>query len=264
MAFVSGSRTCCLVTGASRGFGKSSAVALAQQFSVSGIQSHFILVSRNEKCLQETRNAINEVCPSAQVYIVVANLGEINTLEETVNNALSKVEASKVTHAILLNNAGSLGDTSRCIKDMSDVSPEALQDYFNLNISSPMFIISNFLQRFKGVSCTVINVSSLMAVESFSHFSFYCTGKAARDMMCQVLAKEEPDVRVLSYAPGPLRTEMYDQICNTCGNQEIASAFKTSRDENKILSSDESARKLVSILKEDKFASGSHVDYYDC
>ena len=30
-----------------------------------------------------------------------------------------------------------------------------------------------------------------MAVESFSHFSFYCTGKAARDMMCQVLAKEE-------------------------------------------------------------------------
>ena len=67
MAFLSGgSRTCCLITGASRGFGKSAAVALAQQFSVSRIESHFVLVSQNEKCLQETRNAINEVCPSAQ------------------------------------------------------------------------------------------------------------------------------------------------------------------------------------------------------
>ena len=36
-----------------------------------------------------------------------------------------------------------------------------------------------------------MNVSSLMAVESFPYFSLYCTGKAARDMVCQVLAKEE-------------------------------------------------------------------------
>ena len=53
------------------------------------------------------------------------------------------------------------------------------------------FLRSKFLQRFKDASCTVVNVSSLMAVESFSYFSLYCTGKAARDMMCQVLAKEE-------------------------------------------------------------------------
>ena len=53
------------------------------------------------------------------------------------------------------------------------------------------FLRSKFLLRFKDASCTVVNVSSLMAVESFSYFSLYCTGKAARDMMCQVLAKEE-------------------------------------------------------------------------
>ena len=47
------------------------------------------------------------------------------------------------------------------------------------------------IKRFKDASCTVVNVSSLMAVESFSYFSLYCTGKAAWDMMCQVLAKAE-------------------------------------------------------------------------
>ena len=38
-------------------------------------------------------------------------------------------------------------------------------------------------------------------------------------------------MRVLSYAPGPLQTDMYDQICSTCGNQEIAEMFKTSKEQ---------------------------------
>ena len=60
------------------------------------------------------------------------------------------------------------------------------------------FSRSKFLQQFKEASCTVVNVSSLMAVQAFPYFSLYCTGKAARDMMCQVLAKEEVNVSTLS------------------------------------------------------------------
>ena len=36
-------------------------------------------------------------------------------------------------------------------------------------------------------------------------------------------------MRVLSYAPGPLQTDMYEEICDTCGNQEIAETFKASK-----------------------------------
>lgn len=263
MAFAEVSHTCCVITGASRGFGRATAFALADAFAASGCNGHFILLSRDEKNLQETKDGIMALHSYAKVHTVVADLGEIKTLEETVNNALSKVEPNQVSHAILLNNAASLGDISSRIKEMTNLGAESLQDYFNLNISSPMFLMSKFLKRFEGSNCTVINVSSLMAIESFSHLSLYCTGKAARNMMCQVLAKEEPDVRVLNYAPGPLGTDMYDEICNTCGNQDLAAAFRKGQDENKILSSSESARKLVSLLKEDTFASGSHVDYYD-
>lgn len=51
-----------------------------------------------------------------------------------------QVEPSKLTHAILVNNAGSLGDVSKSIKDLSK-SAVSLQDYFNLNLTSPMFLM---------------------------------------------------------------------------------------------------------------------------
>lgn len=262
MEFAPGSRVCCVITGASRGFGRSVAVALARQFSDSEVEGRFILLSRSEEGLEQTRNKIVEVCPAAEVHSVAVNLGEVITLEETINNALCKEEPSQVTHAFLVNNAASLGDVSKRIQDLSG-SAELLQGYFNLNVTSPMIIISKFRQRFKGVGCTVVNVSSLLAVEPFAYFSLYCSGKAARDMMCRVLAKEEPNVRVLNYAPGPLQTDMYDQICSTVGDQEIAEIFKANKEQNKVLSTDESARKLISILKENTFSSGSHIDYFD-
>ena len=49
----SGSRPCCFITEASRGFGRSA--ALARQFSDSGTDGDFILVSRSGDGLEETR-----------------------------------------------------------------------------------------------------------------------------------------------------------------------------------------------------------------
>ena len=64
--FKSGSKTCCLISGASRGFGRSVAVALARQFSDSGTKGHFILISRSGDDLGETRNTIIQVCATAE------------------------------------------------------------------------------------------------------------------------------------------------------------------------------------------------------
>lgn len=64
--FGSGSKTCCLISGGSRGFGRSVAVALAREFSDSGIESHFILVSRSGDELEETRNRIIHICANAE------------------------------------------------------------------------------------------------------------------------------------------------------------------------------------------------------
>ena len=66
MLFVPGSRVCCVITGASRGFGRSVAVVLARQCADHKTEGHFILVSRSEEGLQETRNNIIEICSAAE------------------------------------------------------------------------------------------------------------------------------------------------------------------------------------------------------
>ena len=64
--FCSGTRPCCFITGASRGFGRSAAIALARQFSDSGTEGNFILVSRFGDGLEETKKRIVDVCVSAK------------------------------------------------------------------------------------------------------------------------------------------------------------------------------------------------------
>ena len=53
---------------------------------------------------------------------------------------------------------------------------------------------------------------------------FLIQGKAARDRFFETLAKEEIDVRVLNYAPGPLDTDMQTQ-CRQCKDPQLRKIF---------------------------------------
>lgn len=80
-----------------------------------------------------------------------------------------------------------------------------INSYWALNLTSMLCLTSSILRAFPdspGLSRTVVNISSLCALEPFKGWTLYCAGKAAREMMFKVLASEEPGVRVLSYAPG--------------------------------------------------------------
>lgn len=83
--------------------------------------------------------------------------------------------------------------------------PAEVNSYWALNLTSTLCLTTCILKAFPAspnLSRTVVNVSSLCALQPFKGWALYCAGKAARDMMFQVLAAEEPSVRVLSYAPG--------------------------------------------------------------
>lgn len=99
--------------------------------------------------------------------------------------------------------SGTLGDVSKGFVDLAD--PAELNNYWALNLTSMLCLTSSILKAFPdspGLSRTMVNISSLCALQPFKGWGLYCAGKAARDMMFQVLAAEEPSVRVLSYAPG--------------------------------------------------------------
>lgn len=97
----------------------------------------------------------------------------------------------------------SLGDVSRYTKTFTNMAE--VDSYLSLNVSSSLCLTARILQAFPKrarLRRTVINISSVCALQPFPSWVLYCTGKAARDMMFRVLAAEEPELRVLSYSPG--------------------------------------------------------------
>ncbi|XP_031549616.1 sepiapterin reductase-like [Actinia tenebrosa] len=256
--FAEGSSICCILTGASQGFGAAIAVDIAKQAVKTKNPMTFILTARSIEGLEKTKTAVEQIHSSAKVHCVSADLEDISTISSSLKIIFEKVNPPDFSTALLINNAAKLGDISKRIQDFED--PKELQDMFNLNVTSQFFLMSNFIKTFADVKRYVVNISSLFAIQEAAGFSLYCTSKAASEMAHKVMAAEEPDVRVLCYAPGPLDTDMNDKILATARNKEVKNLLK----KENVLQPEQSSAQLINLLLEDKFKSGEHIDYFDC
>jgi sepiapterin reductase len=86
----------------------------------------------------------------------------------------------------------------------------------------------------------------------------------ARDMYHACLAKEMEGadanhIKILNYAPGPLETDMAEQIRAA---DDLDITLKPHY-QKKLIEADESANVLVRLILENTFTSGSHVDFFD-
>uniref|UniRef100_A0A8C3V6X3 Sepiapterin reductase n=1 Tax=Catharus ustulatus TaxID=91951 RepID=A0A8C3V6X3_CATUS len=202
--------TACVVTGASRGFGRSLARLLAPQL---GPGSVLLLLARSEDALGELASELRSGC-------VPADLGSEEGMRRASAALRELLQDSSFGRLLLINNAGSLGDISKSFQDLSDLEP-------------------------------------------FPSWALYCAAKAARDMMFRVLAVEEPGLRVLSYAPGPLDTDMQLLARTRTGDLGMRQKFQRMQEQGQLINSSVSAQKLLQLLQEDSFPSGAHVDFYD-
>uniref|UniRef100_A0A8C3V9E9 Sepiapterin reductase n=1 Tax=Catharus ustulatus TaxID=91951 RepID=A0A8C3V9E9_CATUS len=254
--------TACVVTGASRGFGRSLARLLAPQL---GPGSVLLLLARSEDA--DTGNGTGNGTgggPGLRVQCVPADLGSEEGMRRASAALRELLQDSSFGRLLLINNAGSLGDISKSFQDLSDL--QEINTYFSFNISSALCLTSTALRAFgarPGCSRTVVNISSLCAREPFPSWALYCAAKAARDMMFRVLAVEEPGLRVLSYAPGPLDTDMQLLARTRTGDLGMRQKFQRMQEQGQLINSSVSAQKLLQLLQEDSFPSGAHVDFYD-
>ncbi|XP_063781320.1 sepiapterin reductase [Pseudophryne corroboree] len=252
----------CVLTGASRGFGRSLARELCPRLMPG---SALLLVSRTEEAMRALAAELEYKQPGVAVRWVAADLGTGDGVRRTVQAARElQGLGTAAGRLLIINNAGSLGDISKSFVDLTD--PAEVDSYLSLNVSSALCLTSSLLgtfQRRPGLQRVVVNVSSLTALQPFKSWTLYCTGKAARDMMFKVLAKEETDVRVLNYAPGPLDTDMQEQVRTQTADPELRLLFINMKNSGKLIDSQVSAQKLLDILQADAFKSGDHVDYYD-
>lgn len=301
-------RLCLLVTGASRGLGRSIArICVARAASLASKQDDkkmivdVVLVARSAEGLRETQRLVALEASNSEnnntivnVHPVSMDLGNLSSLEESLRNDLLPVmtniwsaanssandstDPQITSHFVFFNNAGSLGPIGPCTKVSS---LQDIQSTIDLNVSSALYLsatlFSHWIESHRSLSqqhsatTTVVNISSLVAVQPFATLALYSAGKAARDAYHQALALEHSDnesVRVLNYAPGPLETtDMTEEIRNA---PDLSADLKPHY-AKVLVEPDDSARVLADLVlqqrnnddKEPSFKSGDHVDYYD-
>ncbi|HLO87439.1 MAG TPA: SDR family oxidoreductase [Nostocaceae cyanobacterium] len=186
-----------LITGASSGIGKATALAFAQ----AGV--NLALVSRSQDKLEAVAaTVVQDTVATAKVFPV--DLGEVSQVK-------AKIEAiaQEMGHIdILVNNAGmaytgNLGETP--LADWQRVIDLNLTSVFQCILG----VLPGMRQRGQG---TIINVASIAAKQAFPGWGAYSASKAALLSLSQALAQEESanGIRVTSICPGAVNTELWD------------------------------------------------------
>jgi sepiapterin reductase len=239
-----------LITGASRGLGRAIAKVVSEEFD----HVRLVLVARSEEGLKETTKMLSS---SSEAICRSVDLGDLDSLDDHVDALLEELKGHD--RVIFFNNAGSIGHLGPC----SDTpSLQDLRDNVDLNVTSCFWLsvrLSKYFQDSES-NLTIVNISSLAAVANLPTMGIYSAGKVARDKYHALIANEEKDkIKTLNYAPGPLETEMVEEIRAA---QHLDSALKPNF-ENKVLEPEQSAKKLIRLLSTNSFESGAHIDFYD-
>ncbi|XP_077418550.1 sepiapterin reductase b [Vanacampus margaritifer] len=243
-------RCMCIITGASKGFGRALAHLVSNYLKPGSV---LLLVARSRHLLRELKQELLQNLNGIQdvsIYYTAADLSTKVGVEDTVDMARQQ-SLKEIDHVLLVNNAASLGDICP-FENFTDL--HWLNSYMALNISSVLALTAGVLQAFPpraGLRWSVVNCSSIFAVQALPSWVLYCTAKAAREMMFRVLAAENPNVKVLSYSPGPMDTEMQENIRRLTGIQHHLHPCR------------DSATKLMRVLLDNDFVTGSHLDFFE-
>jgi len=258
-------KTFCLITGASKGIGKTIAIEFAKKVAP---DSMFLLLARSGPQLEETKTEILTLgFQCNQIITAEIDLSQPDAAQylALINSALktSGQQASDFDLSILVHNAGSLGNVHLRVTQMEDLNE--LRSYYDLNLISLILLTSQYAKVFGDESKqrSIINISSLGALQPFKTWSSYCTGKAARDMVLRSIAAEDPSIATLNYAPGPVDTDIYTEAINRMGDDDTRKSFSDCKTSGQILTPIQTITKLVKVLGEGKFTKGEHVDYFD-
>lgn len=183
-----------LITGASRGLGRATAMAFAQYGA-----TVIINYRADEVGARETLEQIQHAGGSG--FIVQADVADPSAVERMVLQAEGLVPSIDV----LVNNAAAFNRAS-----FLEVSLEDFDVSFNTNVRGVYYlsqlIAKGMVQRRKG---SIIHISSILAKLSVPKRSVYCATKGAIESLTKAMALDLVDfgVRVNAIAPGLIGTE---------------------------------------------------------
>lgn len=184
-----------IVTGASRGIGRSVARALAAE----GVD--VVLFARDEADLQQLADEINQL--GRRSLVVTGNVSRAEDVSRAVQQTLESF--GKID--ILVNNAG-IG----LFKPVRDTTIEEWQEVIDINLTGTFLfskaVLEPMVERGQG---QIINISSDIGKRTIPRASAYCASKFGVQAFTEVLSKE---VRKLGIKVGTILPGMTDTYFN--------------------------------------------------
>jgi short-subunit dehydrogenase len=183
----------CLITGASRGIGHSTALKLSNKFD------RLYLHGRDEKALNETINLINKNKECIPLIYDFSNSDNVYQLVEAID--VDQID-------VLVNNAG-MG----IAKPFEKLSLDNWNLLFSINVTAPFILTQKLIDKIPDGG-SVVNILSTASKQVFTEWSAYCMTKFALDGFMKTVREEVRDrgVRVINIYPGATDTDIWNNI----------------------------------------------------
>lgn len=192
-----------LVTGASSGIGRGTAILLSQ------LGAQVVLIARNEERLKETVS--NMESPDKHFYLI-ADLLQTERIGQVMGEC---VERDGVKLDGLVHCAG-----IATMMPLSQITYEKLDREMRINYYAFIEMIKYLAKRnYRAMDCSVVGISSIAVLRGPKCQTMYSATKAAMDASVITLAKElaGKGMRVNSIRPGLIKTELSIRGSARCG-----------------------------------------------
>jgi 3-oxoacyl-[acyl-carrier protein] reductase len=197
-----------VITGASRGIGRSVAIALAAE-------GYDIAAIARSVDSEGMGNLIREVEKrGAQFFPVGLDISCTSCQKEVVSNILERYGRID----ILVNNAG-VAPLQR--EDVLDMSVESYERVMNINLKGPVFFAQKIAremvwlkQQMSDYKPVIIFMTSVSSVRSSTNRAEYCISKSGLSMASTVFADRlsREGILVFEVRPGIIQTDMTAKI----------------------------------------------------
>jgi len=208
-----------LITGASRGLGRSMALHLAKQ-GVSIIGTYRNKAADADTLIQEIEALGGK---AAMIALDVSNSASFPAFTEAVLETL-KTKFGRQRFDFLVNNAG-----HGLYAPLTEATEEQFDSLINTHLRGPVFLTQKLLPFIEDGG-RILNVSSTFVRITMPGYGLYAAAKAAIQTLTKFMAVElaERQIRVNTLAPGAIATDFGggvvrdDENVNTYVAQSIA------------------------------------------
>lgn len=185
-----------VITGASKGLGKSFVLAFANKAAC------FILSARSQRDLQQVKQEIESINPNCTIHIYAANLSKKQEVLQLANfcNQIGTID-------ILINNVGYFlpGSTYNEID-------ETLEKMIETNLYSAYYLTQTVLPKMMQAKAGhIFNICSIASIKAYANGGSYSISKFALYGYTKNLREElkEYNVKVTAVLPGAVYTNSW-------------------------------------------------------